>query len=497
MLLTLLVAVFASLLAILYIQHRKNSRFWAERGVPHSPPHPLLGNFDCFFKQNVGIWMRDLHAKFQAPLTGIWVFRQPVLVVADPEVSKRILLSDSDLFRNRYLASGKSDPVGGLNIFTIRDPAWSNIRRRITYIFTAAKLKAMHGLLSSKSKATVNRIRQDKANNKTTEIRTLFTDYTTDIIGTSLFGMQNDAVGTGDSALRAVTREFMRFDWFRGLSIYSIFFWPALVDIFRFSFFPRKSVDFFRKTVSTIIEHRTTNNLENNDLLDALVKMKKEKLDDGQEFSDDLLAAQATIMLQGGFDTSAVALTLMVNELAHNSKIQDKLYKELSEGKKKKDGADFSFSDLEKLVYLNCVIKESLRKYPAMGWLDRICSTDYKITDTVTLPANTPIFINAMGMHHDPKFFPEPYKFDPDRFLPENKQNFVPFSYMPFGDGPRMCIGKRFAQMSLRYLLAELVQSMEFRPLPCSTKPNEVNFEPKAPFLMPEHPISVEFIPRN
>lgn len=497
MLVTLLVAVFASLLATLYIQHRKNSRFWADRGVPHSPPYPLLGNFDCFFKQNVGIWMRDLHEKFQAPLIGIWVFRQPVLVVADPEVAKRILVSDSELFRNRHLASGKSDPVGGLNIFTIKDPTWSNIRRRITYIFTGAKLKAMHGLLSSKSKATVERILQDKANNKTTEIRTLFADYTTDIIGTTLFGMQNDAVGTGDSPLRAVTRDFMKFDWFRGLSFYSIFFWPALVDIFRFSFFPRKSVDFFRKSVNTIIEHRTTNNLENNDLLDALVKMKKDKLDDGQEFSDDLLAAQATVMLQGGFDTTAVGLTFVVYELAYNPNIQEKLYKELIEAKKSKGGADLNFSDLEKLTYLNSVSKEGLRKYPPMGWLDRISSVDYKINDTLTLPANTPVYINAMGMHHDPQFFPEPHKFDPDRFLPENQQNFVPFSFVPFGEGPRMCIGKRFAQMTMRYLLSELVLSVQFRPLPGSPKPSEVNYETKFAFLMPEHPLSVEFIPRN
>lgn len=76
-----------------------------------------------------------------------------------------------------------------------------------------------------------------------------------------------------------------------------------------------------------------------------------------------------------------------------------------------------------------------------MGWLDRIASTDYKIDDNLTIPAGTPVYVNGVAMQVDPEYFPEPEVFKPERFLPENERNIIPYTYMPFGDGPRNCIG--------------------------------------------------------
>lgn len=86
-----------------------------------------------------------------------------------------------------------------------------------------------------------------------------------------------------------------------------------------------------------------------------------------------------------------------------------------------------------------------------MGWFDRICSKDYKIDDKLTIPAGTPVYVNGIGMQKDAKYFPDPEKFDPDRFLPENERDIEPFTYMPFGEGPRICIGKKQFYLSLHY----------------------------------------------
>lgn len=77
-----------------------------------------------------------------------------------------------------------------------------------------------------------------------------------------------------------------------------------------------------------------------------------------------------------------------------------------------------------------------------MAWLDRIAAADYKIDDNLTIKAGTPVYINGIGMHYDPDYFPDPDGFDPDRFSPENEQKINPYTYMPFGEGPRICIGK-------------------------------------------------------
>lgn len=88
------------------------------------------------------------------------------------------------------------------------------------------------------------------------------------------------------------------------------------------------------------------------------------------------------------------------------------------------------------------LFSETLRKYSAMGWMDRISDEDYKIDDNLTIKARTPVLINAIGMHYDPKYFPNPERFNPDRFMPENEENIQPYTFLPFGDGPRICIGK-------------------------------------------------------
>ena len=93
------------------------------------------------------------------------------------------------------------------------------------------------------------------------------------------------------------------------------------------------------------------------------------------------------------------------------------------------------------------VFTETLRKYPIITFLDRISSSTYELpaptgNGTITLPAGTAVYIPVYALHHDPTYFPEPEKFDPDRFTEENKHSRPNYTYIPFGEGPRMCIGK-------------------------------------------------------
>ena len=93
------------------------------------------------------------------------------------------------------------------------------------------------------------------------------------------------------------------------------------------------------------------------------------------------------------------------------------------------------------------VFTETLRKHPIVTFLDRICCSDYELpapngTGTIKLPAGTGVYIPLLGIHFDPTYFPEPEKFDPDRFTEENKRSRPNYTYLPFGEGPRVCIGK-------------------------------------------------------
>nr|WNK22288.1 cytochrome P450 [Athetis lepigone] len=483
-----------------YRKWRKVKSFWAERGVPHYPPHPIVGSLTFLQRQNPAVWMKQVYNEFKSPYVGMWAFWRPGLVINCPELARRVLVKDHEVFKNRFLSSGKSDPIGGLNIFTVNDPTWSFLRRRLTVLFTAARLRSLNNLQTVKAKDLVQRIKDELNKEESTNLRDVCSDFTTDVIGEAAFGMTSEAVKTGDSVMRRVTRELVKFNLHRGLCWSSIFFFPELVDIFRFSLFPKDTLEELRHIFRTIIEQRggfDKEIKESRDLLDALLKIRQEAAAENEEISEDLLLAQAAIFLLGGFDTSGVTLTWALYELAWNPLCQERLYQELLEAKQKNGGKNLDATTLSELTYINCVIKEALRKFPSMGWLDRIASQDYVIDENLTIPKGTVVYVNAVGMQQDPKHFPDPLVYDPDRFLPENERNITPYTFLPFGEGPRGCIGKRFGYQTVRCGLASIILNYEVRALPNMPRPNDVHIEKNGLFLGPDKKLSVEFILRN
>ncbi|XP_045538779.1 cytochrome P450 6k1 [Papilio machaon] len=499
MLTTILVSVIA--LAVLWVfkQWQDTRNFWAKRHVPHSPPHPLLGSLTFMMKMNPGVWMRELYDRFRAPYVGVWWLWRPALVVQDPEIARRILVKDAHVFQDRYLSGGKRDIIGSMNLFTMKSPLWGSLRRRLTPVFTSAKLRSQQRHFIDKTQQLMQRIKMDMDKEKQVNLRMVYSDYTTDVVGETSFGVASDSTLSGRGPLRAVTLDFMEFSWWRGLAWASIFFYPDLIDIFGFTFFPKAATDYFRRVYGQIVQQRGGYAApgEGGDLLDALRKIKQESDKNGEEIRDDVLVAQAAIFLQGGFDTTASAMAFATYELANLPHVQDKLYNEIIEIKHNIGEAELNMDKLQGAKYLECVIKEALRKYPPMGWLDRVSSVDYEIDDKLTIPAGTPVYVNAIGMHYDPLHFPEPHIFDPDRFLPENENNIKPFTYFPFGEGPRVCIGRRFAMQNMTHMLSNIV--LNYKILPTSNGPphTDIPIEKKGLFLFPGENLYVQFVPRD
>lgn len=475
------------------------SNFWTKHHVPHKPPHPLFGSLTFIQRMNMMAWLVDEYKKYpDSPYFGMWLFWRPALVIRDPQIAKNILVKDFDAFRDRFVSSGTTDPIGGKSIFATNDPLWSSIRRRLTAVFTASKLRALHPLIDGKAKDLVQRIRNDYVNNnKTLSLRELYADFTTDIIGAAAFGVSCDATMTGESVMRNVTKDFSTYSLKRGLEFVTMFFWPELCDVFRVSFFPKKTTDYFREIFKMIVSQRggwDAKITETRDLLDALLKLRQQLQEDGEESDHDLIISQAAIFLQGGFDTTAVSLTFATYELAFHPEIQEKLYNELHEAYTKAGSLEPTV--LTDLPYLNCVIKEGLRKYPAMGFLDRIAVRDYQVDDKLTIKKGTPVYVCAIGMHYDPKYFPNPEQFDPDRFA-ENEGKLHPFTFMPFGEGPRSCIGMRFAYINLRSGLSNVILNYKVVPRASSPHPRDIQIDPRGIFMAPDRDLVVDFIPRK
>ncbi|KMQ83374.1 cytochrome p450 9e2 [Lasius niger] len=145
------------------------------------------------------------------------------------------------------------------------------------------------------------------------------------------------------------------------------------------------------------------------------------------------------------------------------------------------------------MTYMDMVISETLRKYPPMFFTDRLCTKSYELPPSqpgyksVTVESNSVMMIFIYGLHRDPKYYPNPDKFDPERFSEENKDNIVPYTYLPFGHGPRKCIGNRFALMETKILVVHLLQKFILKRTEKTVEPVVIdkigfNLQPKGGF---------------
>ncbi|CAG9814838.1 unnamed protein product [Phaedon cochleariae] len=177
-------------------------------------------------------------------------------------------------------------------------------------------------------------------------------------------------------------------------------------------------------------------------------------------FTEQELNDEVGTILAAGSETSASTLEHMMITLGMNQDIQDKVYEEVMEIM----GPDKSVEpqDLAKLTFTDLVLKETMRILPTVPFVLRSVETDLRLDDTHTIPGGASVIIFILAIHRDPNYWPDPFKFDPDRFLPGNKTSRHAFSYLPFMGGPRNCIGGRYAMMSVMTMFVHLIRKYRF-----------------------------------
>lgn len=163
--------------------------------------------------------------------------------------------------------------------------------------------------------------------------------------------------------------------------------------------------------------------------------------------TDEDVTAQAFIFFLAGFDTVSTAMCFTVYELALNPDIQQRLYSEINDALGENPNAEVTYETLHKMKYLDMIISESLRKWPPAVFIDRECTKPYRLKadngKEIVIPTDMGVVIPIMGIHRDPKYYPNPEKFHPERFSDENKSKINMNAYLPFGVGPRVCIGMK------------------------------------------------------
>ena len=211
----------------------------------------------------------------------------------------------------------------------------------------------------------------------------------------------------------------------------------------------RESID------GQIREHR---NLAQNaeDLVSTLLSLR---YDDGAALSDEELRDEILTLFAAGYTTTSLALTWTWYLLARHPEAEERMHREIDTViGRREPGMD----DLSRLAYTANVVAESMRLFPPLWMLGRMAREDLNLGG-YHIPAGSICLVSQWVTHHDARYFPDPKRFDPDRWNPELRDARPKFSYFPFGAGARVCIGDRFAQAEIVLVLATLAQKWKFR----------------------------------
>ncbi|XP_040168891.1 cytochrome P450 4d2-like [Anopheles arabiensis] len=201
-------------------------------------------------------------------------------------------------------------------------------------------------------------------------------------------------------------------------------------------------------------------------LLDLLLNVTM----DGKPLSDSEIREEVDTFMFTGHDTTTSCISFAAYHLSRDASIQQRVYDEILAivGPDAKT-VELTYGTLQKLKYLEMVIKETLRINPPVPVIGRRSAGDMVI-DGVTIPKGLDFFIMIYLLHHDPELYPEPTRFDPERFGEEASAKRPPFSYMPFSAGSRNCIGQRYAMLEVKTVLVKLLANYQLLPCEASNQ---------------------------
>lgn len=482
----------ASTLFLRYL-HTKY-KYWTRRGIPAPPATLLLGHT----LRRLGIttpfmkFFDDLYYNYNGrDFCGYYDFIQPGLFVANPELLKSILVKDFEHFADRRTFDlGKVNPIANDMLTNATGPHWRFLRGILSPTFTAGKTRRLFPLMANRAKHLLQ-LAIEEAKKGSIEARVLCGRYTMDSIASCAFGIECEALSSEAATFPIMASRVMQLSPARAIKILVLLVAPKIAEVIQ-----RLGIDFtspefhfFRHVVTHTLHLREKSGIRRGDLLDMLVETK---LNDKECLSNNTITAQAILFLLAGYDNTANTLSMTLHLLAHHPHAQARLRRELV-WEMIRCGGEVGHDRIMEMTYLDAVISESLRLYPAAPVIERICTKPYTIAGTsIRLEKGQPLLIPIWSIHRDPRHWPQPDNFQPERFLGETKASITPFTYLPFGQGPRSCIGLRFATLSVKIGLLHLLTSMKLQPTDKSPYPPEL--DPRVLSLQPKDGVLINFV---
>ncbi len=448
----------------------------------------LLGNSKEFFENPYSTlpkWTKQYGKVF-----GFYQMGSPALVVADPDMAKEILIKQFNKFDHRIIMVDNSDDPKAA-MFETKGERWKRVRGISSPTFSSKKMKVMSPLVHRSITKLMDTFERRVKNDEQFDISAEWKKLTLDVIASTVFSYDTDVFNSTDNIFLQKLAELFKVFKPDELPVHTQI-WkfclmqsPTLLKVAKF-FNPRAAGppdEWFMALAHRVITERQSSGEVRNDYIQLMLNANRAKTGNASgsetdsELSDneyarelrgnakskfmtmDDMEAQTTLFLAAGYETTATTLAVISHYLMEYPDVQKKLQQEIDEYFPV-PGQNINYETVQKLPYLDMVFCE-VSRLAAIGQLAvmRVCNETTEIQG-VTIPQGAQVLINVADIHSNPDLWgPEPVdKLVPERFLSERKGERHSMAYLPFGAGPKNCIGMRFALMEAKMALINVLQ---------------------------------------
>jgi cytochrome P450 len=395
------------------------------------------------------------------------------IVTIDPVVIQHVLKTNAENYQKSEIQVKRMGHFLGKGLLTTHGEAWKTQRRLIQKGFDRKQLEALSAIMQDSLTESLQDF-DSQIRVGPIDIYPHLMKMTFAMVARSLFGakLKDEDIDTVSHTICTVQEFIVR----QTLQ-------PYLNPWFEVSGELRRHEEMRTRADSILMAYIKTRRQQppGTDLLQTLMDAR---YSDGEGMSDELVLSESMQLLVAGHETSSNGLSWLLYLLNRHPDCLEKVRQEIDAIL---GDAPLTFSAIPNLIFTTQVIQEGLRLYPPFWMIDRMAVADDRIGDIV-IPAGSMVIVSVYGAHHAPRYWPSPETFDPDRFVKANEKLRTPFTHLPFGGGPRGCIGNHYAMLQILMIVSDLLRRYDFELTPGQT----IEARPMV-ILRPKHGIRMTF----
>lgn len=464
--LSIVLAAVAVLMAVYYYTFRGVNIF-KNHGVVHVPPRAVVGNMGGFlFRQEplCETVKRTYYHNPEAKYVGFYEFKVPIIVLRDIELIKTVAIKNLESFMDhRPFIEKEMNPLFADMLFSLQGDEWKDVRNQLTPMFTSSKIKNMYVLMNEVAKRFAKHLSNlPEEEQQQLELKNVLTKYTNDVIANCVFGLNVDTIKDPNNAMYVNGKKATNLTgFFVGIKFLLQRNMKWLAILLGLRFLSKETEDFFRRTILDNMKYREETGLYRPDMLQHLLDVQKNKKTEVPFRTKDIIS-NAFSFYFGGYDSIASQSCLVLHTLLAHPEYMARLQEEVDEVMENTKG-QVTYEAIAGMEYMDAVVNEAMRLYPILVFLDRQCTKDFELPPAVpgakpfTVKKGMNIWIPSHAIQTDPKYFENPDQFDPERFIQDGKRIMGSGTYMPFGIGPRICIGNRFALTVMKVVIFHIL----------------------------------------